>query len=248
MAEYAADNITWYLLTDEAHKDDLAGIRQWPDLKAGTDGHEFWVKGFDYAQVHSVELKSIPFATVFYEQQGKLFLQNSRLPHRNMPSVLWTPIDRALPVRLPSFNHNYFGTDSRVQVSLVPSDKETTATAVIVTIEALEQYIITAPAVRLQPINWALLDQTHALLAGWPLLPVQGTAFWQRKDILLPAGFDFDLHILADVVNETLNPGFHNWLVWQADNTYFPVSKKDMQPLSLESFRSSTARMVAPNF
>jgi len=84
MAEYAADNITWYLLTDEAHKDDLAGIRQWPDLKAGTDGHEFWVKGFDYAQVHSVELKSIPFATVFYEQQGKLFLQNSRLPHRNI--------------------------------------------------------------------------------------------------------------------------------------------------------------------
>jgi hypothetical protein len=35
-----------------------------------------------------------------------------------MPNLLWTPIERALSIDLPSFNHNFFGINQSVDIKL----------------------------------------------------------------------------------------------------------------------------------
>jgi len=244
MAKDAPNDITFFIALDEAHKDYLAAIRHWSNLKIAFDAPMVWVKDIDYAQLNSLEAKSIPFKTAFYTRDGKLFLLNSNLPDRNIPSLLWTPIDRAIPIKMPSFNHNYFGIEEKISIHLVPSDKESEAVAMITDLKILQQYIETAAGIRLQKISWAILNDNKAFLLGKPLLPIDGDVFWRRGDALIPAGHDFDLYSLTESANQLLNPEKDAWIIWNTDSTYFLIQKDEIRPLSLSSFRLSMQQLA----
>ena len=239
MAQDAPGGLSYYLCIDHERKDDLARVRTWQNLKVGHEGNILWVKDLDYAQVHSIEIKSLPSKTIFYEQNNKLFYLDSRLPERTVPSVLWTPIDRALPVNLPSFNHNYFGVNSRIAIQLLPAETEAEGIALVTTLTILENYVESAPAIRMQMIRWNILGTDKALLIGKPLLPLPGDVFWQRKDFLLPAGFDFEFPLLTDLIHDAINPSSEYLTLWNQDNSYTLITKDEFVPLSRSSFRLS---------
>jgi hypothetical protein len=245
MAKHAANDLVYYLVIDELHRDDLAAIRPWQNLKLAYDQKQIWIKDLSYVQVESTEVKCIPYKTLYYESDGKLCLLNSLLPDRKMPSLLWTPIERALPVKLPSFNHNYFGIDQKVILQLVPSEAEHEAEVMITTLNTLEAYITSAPAVRFGPLSWALLNNDKAFIAGTPMLPIDGAVYWRRGHFIIPAGYEFELDMLCDTMNDLLNPHNDSWIVWHSNNTYALIAKEDMQPLSLGSFRA-TIQIMQP--
>lgn len=239
MAENVAGGVTYYLAVDNAMKDSLTYIRHWQNLKLGNEDNTIWVKGFDDNQVNSIPVKSLPAKTIYYEKAGKLFLLNSLLPERNVPAVLWTPIDRALSVTLPSFNHNYFGVIEKIKFALVPQHTEAAAVAMITDINTLRAYVEDAPGIRLERIRWCIFNFNQALLLGWPLLPIPGIAFWERNNMLLPAGFDFEFAVLEEVISKSINPDGAHLILWNTDSSYCAVAKNDVQPLSRSSFRMS---------
>ncbi len=240
MAQNASDDIGYFLLLDEVHKADLGTIRVWSNLKIAFDGKDIWVKDFTHQQIHSVEVKSIPYKTIFYSKGAKLYLHNSLLPDRNIPaSLLWTQIDRALPISLPDLNHNYFGIQEKISIALVASETEAEAVAMITSLDVLKQYIETAPAIRLEHLFWTILQNKDVLLIGKPLLPITGQTYWRQEDVLLPVGFDFDLSILAGKLIDTINPGRRGIVLWNQENRYLFIDKNAFQPLSLSSFRNT---------
>lgn len=239
MAKHAANDLVYYLVMDEVHRDDLAAIRPWQNLKLAYDQAQIWVKDLSYVQVESPEVKCIPYKTLYYESEGKLCLLNSLLPDRRMPSLLWTPIERALPVKLPSFNHNYFGIDQKVALQLVTSEAEYEAEVMITSLDTLEAYLATAPAVRSGPLSWTLLNANKAFIAGTPMLPVDGDVYWRKGHFIIPAGYEFELYMLCDTMNDILNPHNDSWILWSSDNSYALIAKEDMQPLSLGSLRAT---------
>lgn len=237
MAQDITDPVNYYLQIERTHQNDLAAIRHWSNLKIAFDETHIWVRDFDHVQMNAFEVKSIPYKNVYYSKNGKLFLLNSLLPDRNIPSLLWTPIERALPVELPSFNHNFFGIHEKIAINLVPSAKETDAFALVADISLLHQYISTAAAIRLKSLSWVKVGSSQALILGRPLLPVSGKVLWQMNNFLIPAGYAFELAILAEPLANLLNPERNCWIIWDTDNTYSLIRKKDFQPLSLSSFR-----------
>lgn len=246
MAKDAANDLIYYLVLDETRKADLAQIRHWNNLRIAFEEGKIWVRGLDAVQVESVEVKSMPYKTLYSENSGKLYLYKSALPDRNLPSLLWTPVDRALPLRLPSLNHNYFGIDEKIAVRIVPSEKETEAAAMITTLDLLGKYLETAPAIRLKHLKWVMLNRDRALILGNPVLPISGTVFWQRGAHLLPAGSDFDLFLLSEALHQQIDPDRASLIVWQTDSTCFTVDKTDFQSLSLSSFRKSMQTLTLP--
>jgi hypothetical protein len=240
MAQNAADSLSYFIRVDESQVNTLAPLRQWNNLKLAFDETYIWVKDLDYAQVNSVEVRSIPYKTIYYLKQHKLYLLNSLLPDRNLPALLWTNIDRALPVRLPSFNHNYFGVTEKLSVSLVASDKEQEAEVMITTIAILQAYMESAPAIRLQPLSWVILNNDKACIVGKPVLPIKGDVYWKKGYALLPAGFDFELPLLADAINSSVNPDNHSLVIWHSDGTYALLDTDDFEPLTISSFKLST--------
>ncbi|MEP1490303.1 MAG: hypothetical protein ABJK28_17925 [Algibacter sp.] len=235
-------SISYYLQIQKKYKDDLGKIRHWCTLKTAFERDCIWVKGFDYAQIHGIEIKSIPYKMLFYEKKGKLYLLNSQLPDRNIPSVLWTPIDRALPIELPVYNHNYFGIDESIKMQLIPSEKEKEVVAMLSTVDMLNRYIEIAPVIRLQKLKWILINNDDVLIIGTPLLPFRGAAFWRQYDFLIPAGYDFDLPILTEILHHKMNPKNDKYLIWNADNTWFSISKEDLEPLTRGAFRMTLNR------
>jgi hypothetical protein len=243
MEEDVTSGVNYYLSIASANRDDLAGIRHWTNLKVAFEDTRLWIKDLDYAQAHSVQVKSLPVKTIYYEKAGRLFLLNSLLPERIVPALLWTPIERGLPIKLPDFNHNYFGIHDRLDVRLVTQEEEKEATAMLLTLDVLAPYITEAPTIRLNKIRWTILNKNEALLIGTPLLPLPGKTYWQRKDMLIPTGYDFDFFLLEDVISKQVNPGRMNITLWNSDGSYISVPKDSLTLLSRSSFRLSVNQL-----
>ncbi len=240
MEKDTANHLTMLLRVPLEHKDDLACIRHWQNLKLATADGWCWVKDFTAAQQDAVELKTLPYKNVFYLHGHQLFPAGSLLPVSNLPGgLLWTPIETALPVGVPDLNHNFFGIQDEVPVRLVPAEQEWQPVALVADMDVLENYIIHAPAIRLQQLAWALLVPGRALVAGTPLLPVQGTTYWLCHDMLLPTGYHFEWPVLAKTIAHHIDPGGSYWILWDAAGGYSLVPRASLQQLSISSFRLS---------
>lgn len=239
MANPAANGLTFYLSLPPADKEYLGAVRHWENLKIGFDEETLWLKDLTPVQIDSLEIKSLPCKIVFYSSGAQLFLKGSRLPHQNIPSLLWTPIERGLPVRLPAFNHNYFGLKEKAAIKLQRSDEEKEPYALLTRLNDLQQYIESAPAVRLWGLRWAVVDDGYAMILGGPLLPVQGDAFWRSDDFLFPAGYDLAFPVLGSTLQGLLNPQSDGWIVWNKEGGYWKMNKETLSPLSIASVRKT---------
>lgn len=239
MAENPADGLIWYLETDQIHQDHLGAIRHWGNLKVATDNGTVWIKDFTGEQIDSVAVKSIPFSKIYYQKDHLLFLRGHLLPVCKVPSLLWTPIERALPVVLPDENHNFFGIGSIIRPTLIPSVHERPAFALLTPISRLQQFMETTSSIRLRGLQWTVLDKELALIIGFPLLPLPGQTFWKEDAFLLPSGYDFELPILTGILQHQVVQADGTWAIWQPDNTYRFIREDQLQPLSIGSFRQT---------
>jgi len=236
MAIHSPDSLSYFLLLAREHERFLGTIRHWRNLQIGFDEGYIWIRDLNLMQVDSVEVKSIPYKEIYYQSGDWLFLKGSMLPDRRLPRLLWSPIQRGLAIELPAFNHNYFGLDSKAEIRIVPSVKENESCGLLVPVYQLQTYMETAPAIRLKNLSWVVIED-QALILGTPLLPLRGKTFWKRNNFLLPAGFDLELPILTDTINELINIDQQCMIVWNEAGEYFSIDKSFFQSLSISSFR-----------
>jgi hypothetical protein len=239
MAKDAPNDIVYYICIPAECKEALARIRTWSNLKIAFETTTLWIKGFDFAQLQSMEVKSIRDKMCYYEKEGKLCLINSILPERNIPAVLWSSIDRALPLKLPSFNHNYFGIHESIETKIVPSDKEYEVEAMLAHTSVLNKYIVKAPEIRLSRLKWTLLNNDKVFLMGKPILPLQGEVLWRRQNMFFPAGYDLELSVLNELIASKLNPESDQFILWSKEGSYALIPKNQFSNLSLSSFKQS---------
>lgn len=239
MAIHSANGVVHFLSLPVVHKELLGAIRHWENIEIGFEGETVWVRGLTTAQLSSLEIKTIPRKELYYSSGPNLFKQGSLLPDRTIPFLRWLSLDRGLPVELPSPNHNYFGLSSKIDIRLLPAQKEREAVGLLVDIAVLKQYIETASAVRLKNLVWVIVNGSQAFIMGSPILPVAGKAYWQENDFFLTAGFAFEYPLLTDTLQQAINPQQRNWIVWTEEGTYFEIAKEAVRPLTIYSCRKS---------
>ena len=227
----------YFLEIKKEHKDFLGSIRHWDNLKTAFETDVVWIKDFSAEQINAPEIQQIPYKKVYELKENLLFEYGNLLPSKKLPSgLLWTPILRALPVSLPKFNHNFFGVNHKIQLSIKASEEIKEAYALLVDYDELKLYIETAPGYRLEPLRWIVIDK-KALIIGSPLLPIKGSTYWLNHNFLLPTGYHFEWSALAKTLQEKLNPSGENLILWNNDNSYSIIPKKNIKPLSISSFR-----------
>lgn len=237
MATYPANSLNWWLEIDRNHADYLRPIRHWSHLSIARGPDVCWVKGLRPDDPMSREIRSIPYKRLLYQRNDRLFPAGGLVPVRRIDGDLeWMSLEKGLPLRLPSFNHNYFGISERLKVRLAASSKEQPAAAMLIGMDILRSYAKTASAVRFNTLSWCLVDG-EALVLGSPQLPVPGESYWLRTNHLLPAGWDLEFPILAEnVITRWGNAG--SFLVfWDRDGHSTPIDVRDFRPLSLGSIR-----------
>ena len=244
MAIHSAIGIVNYVSLPARHKDLLGTIRYWKNVKLGLEEDTVWLKDLSPDQSTSVDLKILPYKTLYYSSGPYLFEQGSLLPARTIPSLVWTSIESGLPVDLPATNHNYFGLTETVAIRLHPSTGEKEAAGLLVPINVLRSYIESAPSVRFKSLDWVIVNGCQAFVAGSPVLPLNGEVYWREGDFFLPAGLDFEYPVLTNTLQAMLNPALKDWVVWTKEGTYFTITKDAVKPLTLYSFRKTVKACV----
>ncbi|MBC8756901.1 hypothetical protein H2O64_19665 [Kordia sp. YSTF-M3] len=229
----------YWLRLPSKYKHKLSQIRVWKTVRMVTDMDDVWVRGISPNQLNSEEIRSIPFKKIYFQHENALFLLGGNLPEERLKTaLLWSPIDKALPAEMPDYNFNYFGVDEKIQFNIVPSSIERSAKAQIVDLTMLDAIIPTMPSIRLQPIEWTLLDD-KALLIGTPLLSIPGKTFWQQQQFLLPTGYDFEYPELSSYFNKIINQNSNDYIIVNTDNTYYNVPKDKFKKLTISGYRLS---------
>lgn len=245
MAENPANGITWLLELRKQDADWLGDIRHWSHLKTATEDGRIWVTGFSSNEISDVSVRSIPVKKVWYQKDHLLFAQGSIVPSRKAPALLWTPIERGLPLQLPAWNHNLFGVAGHIPLSLVASSEEREPAALIVGLMQLHDFIEGASVVRLQPLRWIILNEKDALIIGTPLLPLPGKVYWADGDFLIPAGYDLEWRQLTTQFQSIMalqdEPSF---LLLHASAAFSKIPKISFRQLSIGSFRQSTSLIL----
>jgi hypothetical protein len=228
----------YWLRLPSKYKHKLSQIRVWKSLRMVTDMDDIWVRGIAPNQLHSPEIRSIPFKKIYFQNENALFLLGGNVPEERLKtSLLWSPIDKALPAEMPDYNFNYFGVSEKIEFNIVPSSIERSAKALLVDLDILDAIIPKTPAVRLQAIEWTLVG-TQALLIGTPLLSIPGKTFWQNQQFLIPTGYDFEYPALRSYFNKNINQN-NDYIVVNRDNTYYNVPKDKFKKLTISGYRLS---------
>jgi hypothetical protein len=240
MAADLSKDVIYLLEIGKPHLDFLGPVRHWGQLRIAASPDGYWVRGLTAEQLESTEIRSIPFKKLYYQYEGQpqlLFPYGGTVPVKKLPStLLWTPLEKTMPLEHPSYNHNYFGLSEKLTIRLVVAAQEQEPEGLMVSLRQLGEYIQTAPAVRLEPLSWVIVDD-QALILGRPLLPLPGKSYWRRGNHLLPAGLDFEWSVLAPTLERELDP--ECWLLWDEEGWWLAVSKDACRPLSISSFRLS---------
>ena len=243
MATHSANGLVYIIEIEQQHLDYLGQIRHWTNAKIATDKNTYWIKDLTTNQINSLEIKSIPFKMIYKLIDQKLFLLDGLLPVKKMPSsLLWTPLEKGLPLSLPAYNFNYFGLEQQLSIKLVATENEQQAFAILSSLETLAAYINTVAAIRLKPLSWIIIEK-EALIFGTPILPIQGKTFWKRNNTLLPTGYDFEFHLLATLMEKKINDN-NSYILWNEDASYLSIDKNAVKPLSLSSFRLTLNKVL----
>lgn len=247
MATNLSNDISWLLEIDEANMDLLGPIRHWQHLLMTVSGGVVWVRGLRPEDIGGKVMRSIPFARVLYLRDEYLYPADGLVPLKKLPPGLsWRPLSKGLPLRFPSFNHNYFGIGERLAIRLVAADVEEQATALLVSMEVLRSYAINASAVRLRPLHWVVLGSA-ALVVGTPMLPLPGRGYWQQGDHLLPVGYRFEFPILAEPIGRRFCSQTGDRLFWTEDGACVMLGYEDLVALSAGSIRMTDAAVPGAN-
>lgn len=236
MASDTSDGIKFLISIDIKSIDYLHSIYGWDHLMVGKQDGEMWVKGFTEAELSAVEVKSIPNVKRFFIQNGKLYPIGKLLPVGNEPSLLWTPIKRGIFLELPIKNNNLFDVESDLQIKIASSKKEHKSNILMVDFLELSDYIESASSIRLRPLLWSMIG-SKALVLGLPMLPIPGDTFWKSGSHILPAGFDFEMPILAPLLDSKINPAKEFDIIWSIDGSYSLIAKSGYVNLTRSSVR-----------
>jgi len=206
MEAHASNSLEYWISIQKPYERSLYPLRNRSHLKVAFDDGLIWVKGLSQKEINAGVVLSIPSVERYGHNKAKLYKYGKQLPSRIEPSVLWTPIERALPISLPKENFNFFGLTDEVSFNIIRSDQKRPVVGSIISISDLETYLKNAPLVRLASLKWCTLDTSTAIVLGSPLLPIEAKDFYAYGSFMLPIGFTLEHSVLVNVYSKVLSP------------------------------------------
>lgn len=239
MEANARNGVEYWLSIHQERRDALFALRKWSHLKVGTEEDRIWIRGCALSEIESTSVLSLPSVDRYYLKEATLYPVGSRLPARVEPSLLWTPIQRAFKLNLPAQNFNYFGLEQTHTISIVPSEKEYTVDATMIDLKTLHNYVKTAPKIRMEHLQWTILNNKDALIVGSPLLPIKSEDYYQFGCFFIPGGWKLKFENMVNEYKNALPESTDFWYLIGKDNKTTKIRKSDFSTLNKGSVSES---------
>jgi hypothetical protein len=226
------------LMLAAAQRAALGTVRDQPGLRAAPDETgQLWLRGLPATSPLPLALRQLPaLASYAADAEGRLFPDGKPTPTGRLPLLAWQPLARFIPLEMPTAalpgQH-----PAPMPVRLLPSGRPRPGAALLTTLAALQSYAEAAPAVRLAGLRFAVSARGQALVLGTPLPPISGQEYWLSAGLLLPAGFDFEVPLVAQLLASQRPGPAADVLLFFPDGEYELLATTQLHPVSRSAVR-----------
>lgn len=177
---------------------DLAWLGRWrtlPRREACEGGGRIWVRGPEGS-----DWAKIPALARFSEDEaGRLVPIGRRIPTIRMPAGPWQPLSEFLRVRPPAAALPALHV---APIAWAPEPRAAFRDAglMILPFETFFHWGLSAAAVRLNRLRFAVSDDARACIVGQPLPPLAGENWCEENGVATPAGYALPKGVSAPLV------------------------------------------------
>ncbi len=203
----------------------LGNVRCMEEIQIAIDENLIWLRGIIDTPDIDIKIKQLPAKDTFIiNENNLLFAPKSLTPISLIPVLEWKPIKELIKVETPIAampgNPN-----EKVEIKLKQSNLNKNGDALLATLAIWKEYSEIASAIRLEQLKFAVSEKNEVLIVGNPLPPIPGNEYWLENGILLPCGYNFEIPIVADLINKKLNDKNDSILLFNLNGTFQKIDR-----------------------
>ncbi|MBX2877470.1 MAG: hypothetical protein KTR30_35450 [Saprospiraceae bacterium] len=202
---------------EKKYSQQLGNIRGLPNCWIAEDEEKIWLKSEVEKGAIPMALQQLPAEGRFWvDESDRLFPVKGLTPVAKVPALDWLPVASFVSIEMPLAALPAKVTE-RISVNLVRSKDVKAANFLLLPWKLWQEYALAASNIRLKPLFFAVSEQAQLMVYGKPLPPLPGQLFWQTQQVLLPAGWDFEYPIMAEIISSTHVKEKGGLLLYQAE-------------------------------
>jgi hypothetical protein len=221
----------------QADKESLGLVRTHAGLQVAEDGEWIWLRGVEAGQPIPLAVRQVPANVTFeMDEQENLFPLGGVTPIGKLKKLRWLPLLDYVQIEMPT-SAMPGRVEEKYPVRIVPSTLLQESKALLTMLPVWRHYADSAPEVRLSRLRFALAQTGEVLIWGTPLPAIPGKEYWMQENMLLPAGFDFEIPWIAGLVAGKLNPLNDAVILFTEEGSWEKIEKKAFVPATRSAIR-----------
>lgn len=228
---------------DKSYQRQLGQIRHLSDCWIVETDATFWLKIERPQNEFPLVVEQIPTTAKYrLEDQILLFPIKGSTPVGKLPEMDWQPIASFMPVELPTAALPG-SVDQQIPVKLIRTEAPKETPFMLLSWQSWVRYALQTSNIRLKPLSFAVSAQQEVLVQGEPLPALPGLTFWQNQQVLLPAGWNFEHPVLAEILSNNYLNGKEEWLLLRSEQAWERIKKKNFIQTSRSAVRKTQAHL-----
>jgi len=223
---------------DKNYQKQIGQIRHLPGCWIAESNETFWLKIEKPSTGFPLSVEQIPAKARYRLEHDLLFPLKGSTPVGKLPEMEWQPITSFMTVELPT-PALPGSIKKQIQVKLIRTENPKDAPFMLIPWENWKNYALQASNIRLQTLSFAVSAKQDVIVRGNPLPPLPGLLFWQNQQTLLPAGWNFEHSILAEILSINYLKGKEEWLLIRSEQEWERIKKKNFIQASRSAIRKT---------
>lgn len=185
---------SWAIELSAADAESAQWLRLIPGIEArySRDASSLWLRGTKMDPHTAEQVRRLPArGRYFLLEDGRAVPDGKRVPVRTLRGSGWVPLRHLIPLQPPPAR-KAGNTGASVPLRIVPSHRQIPANMLSVPFTRWLDYALSAPAIRLSPLRFAVSGDARTIIHGLPLPPLLGDCYALAHGIATPAGHALD--------------------------------------------------------
>ena len=232
----------WVVCFPAAYAEHLGQLRLVPGLKVLVQDGLIWLRGHALDQELGLTLRKIPDSVTYsVHTSGKLTRDDETVPSAEIPEGPWQLLWDWHELKLPRAGFAA-RLDQPVVLRLVRSSLTTPINALRTTWKIWQQYVISAPQIRIDRFAFAMSERSEVLVRGTPLPPLPGRSYFESNGLFLPVGWRLDPDVGTAVARQVMKLDPETLAIFLDEGTFERIPQSSFVRASRAAVRASHER------